>query len=60
MSEENKLIDNWCKSLLEYPFVRVDGTMTKKEYFKELEYYKSHIKDIADGTYKPLWKQKEV
>ena len=57
MSKDVELIDNWCFSALEYPFVRLDGTMTKEEYLKEYDYYKEHFDDVKKGLYVPLWKQ---
>ena len=52
MSEE------WATlSMKEYIFWR-DG-MTPEEFEKELDYYYTHIEDLKNGRYLPLWKQKK-
>lgn len=33
--------------------------MTVGEYYKEKEYYRDNWNKVLDGTYVPLWKQKE-
>ena len=54
MAEEQS---NWATpSLMESPFWR-DG-MTPEEYDKENEYLDTHYDMILNGTYMPLWKQK--
>ena len=42
-------------SMKEYIFWR-DG-MTPEEFEKELDYYYTHIEDLKNGRYLPLWKQ---
>ena len=55
MDKSKETIDGWDALLLEYPFVH-EG-MTVKEYEKEKEYWGSHLKEVKEGTYQPLWKQ---
>lgn len=55
MVKDKNTIDKWDFRLLEYPFV-YEG-MTVEEYNKEKEYWGSHLKEVKDGTYVPLWKQ---
>ncbi len=51
---ENK---DWSNaSLREVPYWR-DG-MSIEEYEKERDYYYRNIKNFWNGTYVPLWKQK--
>lgn len=40
-----------------YPFER-DG-MSLKEFQEEHIYYLKNIENVRNGTYKPLWKQRE-
>lgn len=55
---DNEVIDNWDPILLEYPFVRQG--MTAKEYEEEKRYLAKHyFTDYRNGTYKPLWQQRE-
>ena len=32
--------------------------MTVRVYLEEKQYYLNHCKEVRNGTYKPLWKQK--
>ena len=41
----------------EYPFIRTD--MSEAEYEKEYDYYIHNYDKVRNGTYKPLWKQRE-
>ncbi len=41
----------------EYPFIRMD--MSEAEYEKEYDYYIHNHDKVRNGTYKPLWKQRE-
>lgn len=41
----------------EFPFARKG--MSYEEFMKEFEHYGKSCKEIRNGTYKPLWKQKE-
>ena len=43
--------------IAEYPFKRPD--MTPKEFDEELMYLGEHYEEYKNGTYKPLWKQRE-
>ena len=56
MTDDKNVIDNWDYRLLEYPFV-YEG-MTVEEYHGEKEYWGKHLKEVRQGTYLPLWKQK--
>lgn len=56
MKNKQNTIDGWDARLLEYPFV-YEG-MTVEEYETEKEYWGSHLDDVKNGTYSPLWKQK--
>lgn len=56
--ENKETIDKWNPIMLEYPFVRKG--MTVDEYEAEKEYYGKHLKEVRDGTYLPLWKQKKI
>lgn len=49
---------DWDKFLeiCEYPFVRKG--MTFEEFEEERKYFLSNHKKYRDGTYTPLWKQK--
>ena len=54
MEEENK---NWAPpQLKEAPFWH-EG-MSVEEYDREREYLNTHLADLYNGTYQPLWKQK--
>lgn len=57
-TDVNVLIDDMDPILWQYPFVRLDRTMTMKEFEMERKYYGEHLEDLEEGTYKPLWKQK--
>lgn len=55
MAENN----NWAScSLKEAPYWH-DG-MSAEEYETERNYFNIHLEDFYNGTYKPLWKQKET
>ena len=58
MTNNENTIDDGAYRLLEYPFV-YEG-MTVEEYHKEKEYWGSHLKEVRDGTYLPLWKQNKL
>lgn len=55
----NKQYRNWDLFLKtsEYPFVR-EG-MTPEEFDEELKYLGENYDKYREGTYQPLWKQKE-
>ena len=53
---EEETIDDWDPFLLEYPFIRKG--MTVSEYEEEKNYWGAHLKEVKEGTYIPLWKQK--
>ena len=53
MTDENK----FSFSMMEYPFY-YDG-MTVDEWKEERQYMADHMADVKNGTYKPLWKQKQ-
>lgn len=56
--DPNEIIDNWNPILLNgYPFIR-EG-MTAREYLEERDYWGLHMKEYHNGTYKPLWQQRE-
>ena len=42
--------------LNQYPFVHAG--MTVRDYLEEKQYYLNHCKEVRNGTYRPLWKQK--
>ncbi len=42
-------------TLMEAPFWR--NGMSPEEYEKESEYYYRNLKDVKQGTYRPLWQQ---
>lgn len=44
-------------AIVEYPFIRED--MTEEEYKEEYEYLIHNYDKVRNGTYKPLWKQRE-
>lgn len=51
--------DEWATpGMKEWVFWR-DG-MTQEEYDAEYRYFYEHIEDWQNGTYQPLWKQKET
>ncbi len=57
MTEEKK--DSWASpTLKEVPFWRED--MGPEEYDIEREYYAKNWDMVRNGTYIPLWKQKQV
>ena len=43
--------------IAEYPFKRTD--MTPEEFEGELMYLGEHYNEYKEGTYQPLWKQRE-
>ena len=50
--------NDWANPMLkEAPFWR-DG-MSPEEYIVEEEYYDKCFQQVLDGTYVPLWQQKE-
>ena len=57
--EKDEIIDNYDPRLLEYPFARRGMTLT--EFDEEWNYLcQNHTAaDLRNGTYTPLWKQKE-
>ena len=56
----NDIIDNYDPGLLEYPFAR--RGMTMAEFDKERIYLCQNFTatDLKNGTYVPLWRQKET
>lgn len=57
MEKQIDTIDNYNPRALEYPFVRKG--MSVEEYEKERDYWGTHLKEVKEGTYVPLWKQKK-
>lgn len=55
MAENN----NWATATLKETAFWHDG-MTSEEYEIERAYYYNNIKNVKNGTYLPLWKQKLV
>ena len=44
-------------AVMEYPFTHSE--MTMEEFLEEREYFLQHHKEYREGTYQPLWKQRE-